>query len=224
MHIVSFWPRKKKKINKKLIKFFEKDSKSLLKIKNEKLISQIRIVFLGLGAVGKSALIIRFIQDTFVESYEPTITNVYKKQINLDGKNHMIEVLDTAGMEDDESLKASFIRNRDCFFLVYSLTDRTSFEEIREIYNDVIRFKTQNESEKIPIVLIGNKKDLEDQRQISTKEGQELAREINAIFVETSALTGENVEDAIFQGVKEHLKTLPPDPIEEKRKWRCVLI
>ena len=186
--------------------------------------SQIRVVFLGLGAVGKSALAVRFIQNIFVESYEPTITNTYQKQIFLDGQSYMTKILDTAGMEDDESLKASYIRDQDCYILVYSIIDRASFEEIHEIHNDIIRFKTQNDSDKIPIILIGNKNDLTDQREISVKEGQELAREINALFIETSALTGENVENAIFQIIKEYLKTLPQNPTEQKKKWRCILV
>ena len=187
--------------------------------------TQVRIVFLGLGAVGKSALIIRFIQDTFVESYEPTITNIYKKQITLDEKAYMTEILDTAGMEDDESLKATYIRNRDCFILVYSITDRTSFEEIKEIHNDVTRFKTQSESEKVSVIVIGNKKDLEDQRVVSTKEGQTLAHEINALFVETSALTGDNVENAIFEVIRNHLNSsAPTEQVEPKKKWRCALV
>lgn len=186
--------------------------------------TQVRIVFLGLGAVGKSALIIRFIQDTFVESYEPTITNIYKKQINLDGKAYMTEILDTAGMEDDESLKATYIRNRDCFVLVYSITDRTSFEEIKEIHNDVIRFKTQSDSEKVSIIVIGNKNDLEDQRQVTLKEGQNLANEIGALFSETSALTGDNVENAVFEVVRQYLNSIPNEQEEPKRKWKCLLI
>lgn len=186
--------------------------------------TQVRIVFLGLGAVGKSALIIRFIQDTFIESYEPTITNIYKKQITLDEKAYMTEILDTAGMEDDESLKATYIRNRDCYVLVYSITDRTSFEEIKEIHNDVIRFKTQSESEKVSIIVVGNKNDLQDQRQVSFKEGQNLAREINALFTETSALTGDNVENAIFEVIRSFTNSIPNEKSEPPRRWRCMLV
>ncbi|OHS96276.1 Ras-like protein rasD [Tritrichomonas foetus] len=186
--------------------------------------SQVKVVVLGLGAVGKSALTIRFVQNTFVEEYEPTISNTYKKTATVDGKSYSIDILDTAGMECNESLKPVIYRGRDCFVLVYAITDRASFESIKQIHDDILRVK---DSEKVPCILCGNKSDLDDSRQVSVEEVQELANSLNAVFLETSALNGNNVEEAMKKAVREYTKTLPQEkeaPKPKKTKWSCILI
>ena len=82
--------------------------------------SLIKLVVFGLGAVGKSALSIRFVQNQFVSEYDPTIENVYKKSISVNDHTYVIDLLDTAGMENQLTLQVDIFRQRDCFVLVYA--------------------------------------------------------------------------------------------------------
>lgn len=181
----------------------------------------IKVVVFGLGAVGKSALSIRFVNNTFVAVYDPTIENVYKKTITVDNKTYSIDLLDTAGMEQQVSLQVDIFRQRDCFILVYAIDDRASFDEIQKIHNLITRYR---DNKPIPCILCANKSDLgQDRRQVETSEGQALAKQINAVFLETSALTGQNVDKAMEQAVLETIKYQNPELKPQKRSF-CLLL
>ena len=140
---------------------------------------------LGSGAVGKSALTIRLITDNFLDDYDPTIEDLYKKTIVVDDHPVPIEVMDTAGQEEFLPMQDEWIRNSRGFLLVYAITDRASFEGVSQFKEKVMRIK---EDEKmVPIVLIGNKCDLESERQVKTSEGDRLASLWGCPFFETSA-------------------------------------
>ena len=162
----------------------------------------VKVVVLGLGAVGKSALSIRFVQNTFIPDYEPTISNTYKKTTTVDGKTYSVDILDTAGMDNNDTMKPVLYRQRDCFLFIYAINDRASFESIQKIHDEVLRVNDKN---KVPCVLCGNKSDLEDQRAIKVEEGRDLAKQINAVFLETSALSGSNVQEAMTEAVREYV-------------------
>lgn len=184
----------------------------------------VKIIVLGMGAVGKSCLSIRFVQNTFFEEYEPTIENNYSKTITLNEKTYQIEILDTAGMETNEALKPPMYKARDCFILVYAINDPASFEYIQNLHDDIVRILGK---ETVPCVICGNKSDLGDERKIPTQEGQRIATQYSAAFLETSAKTGENVDDAMIQAVKEYLKTKPDEATDNKEKRKkklCNLI
>jgi small GTP-binding protein len=179
----------------------------------------VKVVVLGLAAVGKSALSIRFIQNSFVKDYEPTISNNYTKTVNIDHNTYSVDILDTAGMEGGETLKPNVFRSRDCFVLVYDITDRASFENVPQIHEDILRIR---DAKSVPCCLIGNKCDLVDDREVQTEEGQQLAKNIGAIFYETSAKSGINVVDAIEGTIREYIKTIPAPT--KKSGWSCLLV
>ena len=134
--------------------------------------------------------------------YEPTISNTYKKTITVDGNSYSLDILDTAGMETQESLKPNIYRDRDCFILVYAVNDRASFDNISRLHSDIQRYK---DNSNFPCILCGNKIDLPD-HQVSEEEGKELAQNLNAIFMQTSAKTGYNVSEIMTKAVQEYLK------------------
>eukprot|EP01114_Cavostelium_apophysatum_P012300 TRINITY_DN2736_c0_g1_i1.p1 TRINITY_DN2736_c0_g1~~TRINITY_DN2736_c0_g1_i1.p1 ORF type:complete len:185 (+),score=56.58 TRINITY_DN2736_c0_g1_i1:117-671(+) len=158
---------------------------------------EMKIVMLGNGGVGKSACTFRFVQEKFVESYNPTIEDSYRKAVKVDGRNYVLDILDTAGQEEYTELREVYMRGGEGFVIIYSITDRKSFQEVNEF-----RDRTQRVKDKtgVPMVLVGNKSDLETQRHVSKEEGQALATKFGIPFFETSALTGTNTEE-IFHAI-----------------------
>jgi len=152
-------------------------------------------VMLGIGGVGKSALTIQFVQDKFIRDYDPTIEDSYRKQVVVDGKVAMLMLWDTAGQEEYEALQDGYIRESDGFAIIYSITDRRSFEQISKYHQKILRVKdTQSE----PVIILGTKSDLDEQREVTTIEGQRLASELGCLFMETSAKTRANVNEGFF--------------------------
>lgn len=153
---------------------------------------QMKIVILGCGAVGKSALTIRFEQGIFVEKYDPTIETGYRKTLELDGNYVSLENVDTCGTEQFLAMRDVYIKTGQGFVMVYSVVSRPSLEYLTNLRAQILRVRGVNS---VPFLLVGNKKDLEEEREVSTGEGEQLAVDWNCHFLETSAKTGENVED-----------------------------
>jgi len=179
-----------------------------------------KICIVGSGGVGKSALTIQFIQHNFMDDYDPTIEDSYRKQIKIDNEVFLLDILDTAGQEEYFAMRDHYMRSGEGFILVYSLTDRNSFEETTRFREQILRVKEKNY---IPLVLCGNKCDLINNRVISTKEGEEKAKSFNAVFFETSAYLRINVDEIFYSIVKEikkYKESLNPPP---KKKSLCLL-
>ncbi|KAJ6233289.1 ras-like protein rasb [Anaeramoeba flamelloides] len=158
-----------------------------------------KLVVVG-GGVGKSALTVQFVQSHFVEEYDPTIEDAYRRQVKIDDETHLLDILDTAGQEEYSAMRDSYMRSGEAFLIVYSVTDRKSFDEIATFHEQITRVK---DSDDVPIIIVGNKSDLENQRQISTGEGQDLAKTYGCPFLETSAKYRTNVDEAFFESVRE---------------------
>ncbi|KAJ3425791.1 ras-like protein rasb [Anaeramoeba flamelloides] len=159
-----------------------------------------KLVVVGGGGVGKSALTIQFVQSHFVEEYDPTIEDAYRRQVKIDEETHLLDILDTAGQEEYSAMRDSYMRSGEAFLIVYSVTDRNSFDEVATFREQISRVK---DSENVPIIIVGNKSDLENERKISRGEGQDLATTYDCPFFETSAKTRTNVDEAFFGLVRE---------------------
>ncbi|XP_052769779.1 circularly permutated Ras protein 1-like [Mya arenaria] len=107
-----------------------------------------------------------------------------------DGETCLLDILDTAGQEEYSALRDQYTRTGDCFLLIYSVTDTTSFQQVEALYDFLKRVK---DTEQLAAVLIGNKTDLEADRKITTQEGADLATRLGVPFIETSAKTGDNI-------------------------------
>jgi len=158
------------------------------------------LAVIGSTSVGKSALTVRFIRKDFSEEYDPTIAKTYHHNVKLNGAEYALTIADTAGIPPKTGIPEQYI-NSQGFALVYSIADTQSFETVNDIYQRLI---DELNGRNVPIVLIGNKSDLNEQRQISSDQGHRLVqswRDENntlASFIETSALTGDNVDDVFF--------------------------
>eukprot|EP01155_Anaeramoeba_flamelloides_P047041 Anaeramoba_flamelloidesc40113_g1_i3.p1 GENE.c40113_g1_i3~~c40113_g1_i3.p1 ORF type:complete len:203 (+),score=56.24 c40113_g1_i3:28-636(+) len=158
------------------------------------------LVVLGAGGTGKSALTVQLCYNHFVEEYDPTIEDSHRKQVEIDSEIAILNILDTAGQEDYSAMRPSYIRSGEGFLLVYSIDSRRSFEQIQKLRDEILQVK---DSDSEAIIIVGNKCDLVDERQVSTQEGKDLAECLGTIFIETSAKDFINVEEAFFGLVRE---------------------
>lgn len=161
-----------------------------------------KLVIVGEGAVGKSALTMRFMYAEFVADYEPTKVDSYKKSVQVPGDSNEseIQILDTAGQEDFAAIRDNYIRSGEGFMCVFSVTDANSFEEIKDTRDQILRV---HDTIDMPIVLVGNKIDLEGERQVSHNDAVALAQTWGIPYLETSAKTDIKVNDAFFTLVNE---------------------
>lgn len=176
--------------------------------------TEYKLVVVGGGGVGKSALTIQVIQNHFVEEYDPTIEDSYRKQVTIDEETCLLDILDTAGQEEYSAMRDQYMRSGQGFLCVYSITNRDSFEEISTFREQILRVK---DAEKVPMVIVGNKSDLEEGRQVSQAEGKELAAAFGCPWMETSAKARIRCEDCFYELVREIRKTAP-DPSRSKKK------
>jgi len=156
-------------------------------------------VVVGAGAVGKSCLTLKFVQKIFVEVYNPTVEDSYRKQELVDNEPVVLDILDTAGQEEYSSVRDHYIKSGQGFLCVYSVTSQASFMEVDKYRELVTRVK---DSETVPFILVGNKCDLEDEREIKFNQGKSLAQKWNVPFMETSAKDGRNVDEVFHEVVR----------------------
>jgi len=161
--------------------------------------SDYKLVVLGGGGVGKSALTIRLVTDNFLDEYDPTIEDSYRKELVVDDETAMLDILDTAGQEEFSSMQDQWMRDGKGFLLVYNITSRPTFDEVSVLHDKILRTK---EASKVPIVLVGNKCDLKDERQVEYTEGAELAKSWGRAFFEASAKIKLNNEACFFELVR----------------------
>ncbi|CAI7664579.1 hypothetical protein N7541_009719 [Penicillium brevicompactum] len=165
-----------------------------------KFLREYKLVVVGGGGVGKSCLTIQLIQSHFVDEYDPTIEDSYRKQCVIDDEVALLDVLDTAGQEEYSAMREQYMRTGEGFLLIYSITSRQSFEEIMTFQQQILRVK---DKDYFPIIVVANKCDLEKERVVSEQEGEALARQFNCKFIETSAKSRINVENAFYDLVRE---------------------
>ncbi|CAF0753997.1 unnamed protein product [Adineta steineri] len=151
------------------------------------------------GGVGKSALTIQLIQNHFIDEYDPTIEDSYRKQAVVDGETCLLDILDTAGQEEYSAMRDQYMRGGEGFLCVFAVNSAKSFEEIKQYREQIKRVK---DADDIPMVLVGNKIDLPT-RTIDLSYAKDFAASLSMPFVQTSAKTRQGVEDAFYTLVRE---------------------
>lgn len=160
-----------------------------------------KLVVLGSGGVGKSALTVQFVQGIFVEKYDPTIEDSYRKQVEVNGQQCMLEILDTAGTEQFTAMRDLYMKNGQGFVLVYSITAQSTFNDLTDLREQILRVK---DTENVPLVLVGNKCDLDDERVVGKDQGQSLAKVWGqSAFLEASAKKKINVNEIFYDLVRQ---------------------
>jgi len=162
----------------------------------------VKLTVMGSGSVGKSAVTTQFCSGIFVEQYDPTIEDSYRKLVEVGGQQHMLEILDTAGTEHFTAMRDLYIKNGQGFILIYSIISEGSFLELNEIRNQIVEIKDALGQKTVPIILLGNKSDLVSQRIISTDQGKERAEKWGCPFLETSAKLNINITEAFLTVTK----------------------
>mmetsp|Transcript_7022 Transcript_7022/g.17769 ORF Transcript_7022/g.17769 Transcript_7022/m.17769 type:complete len:191 (-) Transcript_7022:321-893(-) len=186
-----------------------------------------KVVILGEGGVGKSCLTIQFTQNHFVKEYDPTIENSYRKQITLDEETCMLDILDTAGQEEYSVMRDQYINAGHGFILVYSITSKASFDGLLELRRKILQVKDVEDH--FPMVLVGNKCDLEKEREVTLDEGRSLGKKWEVPHLETSAKARINVEEGFYAVVRAIRKAEATSQKEvetkpAKKKGLCVLL
>jgi len=180
-----------------------------------------KIVVLGSGGVGKSALTVQFVQGIFVEKYDPTIEDSYRKPLEVDNVQYMLEILDTAGTEQFTAMRDLYMKNGQGFALVYSIIAQSTFNDLPDLREQILRVK---DLDSVPMVLVGNKCDLQDQRVITTEQGEALAKKFNCTFMESSAKNKINVEAIFHDLVRQINMQDPKTKPAQKKKGGCALL
>ena len=152
-----------------------------------------KVLLLGNSDVGKSSLLLRFVDKTWTDSFVPTIGVDFKvKTMEIGDKTVKMQIWDTAGQERFRNVVASYFRGSNGILLIYDVTNRDSFKNL-DNWLEVIE---NNASDNVLKILIGNKVDLVDDIEIKKEEGQQFANRYNMQFIETSAKLDTNVSEA----------------------------
>jgi GTPase KRas len=144
-----------------------------------------KIAVLGKGMVGKSSLTYKYINYNTPKDHDPTIEDKYSTSTTIDGVTCVVDILDTAGQDDYQSLMNYWVNYGEGFVLVYAINDRESFNGLDEKRDKILKMKKDEIS---PIVLVGNKSDLVNQRVVTYEEGKNLAAKWGCSFFESSVI------------------------------------
>ena len=159
----------------------------------------LKYIIIGDSNVGKSNLLLRYIDNTFNEEYKLTIGVEFgEKTIEVKNKKYKIQIWDTAGQENFRSITRTYYKNSVCALVVYDITRRETFDNVINWIEDC----KMNSPKTIYIVLVGNKCDLEKDRQVSSEEGEEIANRFGLKFFETSALKTINVNEIFSESAE----------------------
>ena len=167
--------------------------------------------YISAGGVGKSALTIQLIQNHFVDEYDPTIEDSYRKQVVIDGETCLLDILDTAGQEEYSAMRDQYMRTGEGFLLVFAVDNAKSFEDISQFREEIKYFK---DGEDVPMVLVGNKCDLPT-RNMDMAQAKDVAKSYSIPFIETSAKTRMGVDDAFYTLVREIRKDVSKNDMQK---------
>ena len=163
-----------------------------LEYNNEENTKKLTISILGGGAVGKTSVTYKCLNKELIpDDIDTTLEDHYKFYPIIFEEKIQVEIIDTAGQEDYQNFFDTWVQSSEGFLLVFSLTDKNTFNVVKNKYDKIINIKGKN----IPIILIGNKKDLENEREVNFEEAKKYANEKNIEYIETSAMTGEKCHE-----------------------------
>ena len=166
-------------------------------------IPKYKLIFLGDQSVGKSCILNRFLNDTFIEDYQATIgLDFQSKNVQIDNQDIHLLLYDTAGQEKFRSLIPMYTRDANIILLVYDISNRDSFTNLSQWLKDL----TNVNMEEVILCIVGNKIDLNDKRAVNTEEGKKFAEEHDFIFQEISAKTGEGFSDLFYKNLFEQIR------------------
>ncbi|XP_031830297.1 ras-related protein Rab-18-B isoform X2 [Nomia melanderi] len=168
------------------------------------ILTKLKLLIIGESGVGKSCILIRFIEDTFEENTKITVGIDFKtKDIVLDGNKIQLSIWDTAGEERFRTLSPSYYRNAQGAILVYDVTKEDTFKKLEKWLSEL---DTYSHKEDIVKMVVGNKIDLPD-RKISTQEGLEFARRHQTLYIESSAKSADGINYAFEELVQKIIQT-----------------
>ncbi|KAF9145909.1 hypothetical protein EC957_001695 [Mortierella hygrophila] len=182
-----------------------------------------KVIMVGSGGVGKSALTLQYMYGDFVEEYDPTKADSYRKKVTLDNQDCQIDILDTAGQEEYAAIRDNYYRSGEGFICVFSLCEYESFMHTQEFKDQISRVLDDN---KIPFILVGNKADLTQLRKVNHEEAAARAAEWNCPYYETSAKTRHNVDEVytILMRKIQQRKESAKDRERKGKKGKCLIL
>jgi len=187
-----------------------------------------KVIMVGSGGVGKSALTLQYMYGDFVEEYDPTKADSYRKKVSLDGQECQIDILDTAGQEEYAAIRDNYYRSGEGFLCVFSICEHESFVHTQDFRDQISRVLDDDSvsNNNIPFILVGNKADLANIRKVSESEAKNRAREWNCDYYETSAKTRMNV-DEVYTELMRKIKSRKDSSKEKENKGKrskCVCL
>ncbi len=160
----------------------------------------IKVILIGDSGVGKTNIMSKYLKNQFMENSKATVGVEFgSKLFNHEGHKIKAQIWDTAGQEKYKAITGAYYKGSKGAFVVYDITRKETFASVERWVNDL----KSTSDPKLTIILIGNKNDMEDQRQVTKEQGEEKAKSFGCAFLETSALSGDNLDKAFTLMVKE---------------------
>ncbi|XP_018652204.1 putative ral [Schistosoma mansoni] len=188
----------------------------------------LRIAIVGSGGVGKSSLTLQFVYSEFIQDYEPTKANSYRRKMTLDGVPLQFDILDTAGQEDYRGIRDYFFKISEGFILVFAIDDSESVNSLATFREHILRIK---QSDHVPMLIVANKCDLKGcTRNNYISQGKQYADDWHLDFIETSAKTYSDAERVFLEIGKKiresHMASIQyPRKVENyKRRKKCTIL
>ena len=175
----------------------------------------VKVVLIGDSGVGKTNIMSKYLKNQFREDSKATVGVEFgSKQFSVEGHQIKAQIWDTAGQERYKAITSAYYKGAKGAFIVYDITRKNTFETVNKWVSDI----TAAADKKITLILIGNKNDLEDQRQVTKEVGEEKAKELGLAFMETSACSGENLDKAFQMMINEIYKKYQEDVVGETQE------
>mmetsp|Transcript_27193 Transcript_27193/g.38302 ORF Transcript_27193/g.38302 Transcript_27193/m.38302 type:complete len:203 (+) Transcript_27193:83-691(+) len=172
-----------------------------------------KILLIGDSGVGKSCLLLRFADDSWTETHISTIGVDFKiKTLNIDGKTVKLQIWDTAGQERFRTITRSYYRGAHGVMLAFDVTDGNSFQTVGKWIYDIKKYSTDT----TPVILVGTKCDLQDQRVVDADTARKFAEKNDLKYIETSAKSGDGVQEAFLALCELIMKSSIIKTIEEQ--------